>query len=196
MAYKKSKIKQNRRWIWVVITLGFWFLIHCMYTTYDGLHNYEGNADVAVVLGNTVYADSSLSPWLRCRVDKSLELYEKKRVKKIVVSGGKGEFGVKEGSAMQKYLLAKHVAPQDILVDNNGDNTHLTAINLVKIRDTLGFSSVIAVSSFYHITRSKFIFRKLGLSHVYGVASDCIYRQDAYGLFREFFAFYKYAIFY
>ncbi len=195
---KKKQIGKPgyRKFRYVVLILLLWILVHAAYVTYDGLHDYAGKADIAVILGNMVYADSSLSPWLKGRVDKALELYRTGRVKKIFASGGKGEYHVREGFAMKRYLLGLGMPSEDIIPDNDGINTYFTARDFMTLDSSMHFSSVIVVSSFYHITRTKYIFRKLGFKNTYGVSSDRYFRQDAFGLFREFFAFYKYVLFY
>ncbi|HXB45556.1 MAG TPA: YdcF family protein [Puia sp.] len=173
-----------------------WLLLHSAYVIYDGLHDWGGSADVAIVLGNSVFADSTLSPWLQGRVEAALKLYKAGRVKRIFVSGGKGEYGVHEGDAMQKYLVRNNIPQYSIITDNNGNNSYLTAKDFILLNDSLHFNSAIVVSSFYHITRCKYIIKKLGFKNVEGFSSDKYFWQDAYGLLREFFAFYKYVIFY
>ncbi len=173
-----------------------WFCLHVAYACFDGLHDYEGKADIAIVLGNTVYADSSLSPWLKGRIDKAYKLYMEGRVQKIMVSGGEGEFHVPEGMAMKRYLMAENVPADRIIEDNRGKNTYLTARDFLKLDDSLHFSSAIAVTSFYHITRTKYIIRKLGFKNIYGASSDVYFQNDLYGLLRDFVAFYKYMLFY
>ena len=193
---KEIKKRVNKRISFVIGLLLSWFLLHCLYVMYDGFHSYTGNADIAIIPGNVVYADSSLSPWLKGRVEKAFELYSKGRVKKIFASGGKGEHHVKEGDAMRKFLLEKGVDIKDIIVDNNGQNTYLTAKDFITLDSSMHFSSAIVVSSFYHITRSKYIISKMGFKNIYGVSSEAYFIQDGFGLFREFFAFYKYVFFY
>ena len=175
-----------------------WLLLHLAYISYDGLHEYTGRADVAIVLGNRVDADSSLSPVLQGRVDRALLLYQQGRVGKIMVSGGLGlDAGkVPEGLAMRRYLLRKGVPAEVIIEDNGGANTYLTAKDFLALNDSLHFSSAIVVSSFYHITRSKYILRKLGFRDPHGASSDVFFTGDLVGLLREFPAFYKYWLYY
>jgi len=175
-----------------------WIVIHMAYISIDGLRDYKGTADVAVVLGNRVDADSSLSPVLQGRVDRALLLYRQGRVHKIMVSGGKGlKAGkVPEGMAMRRYLVQKGVPPADIIEDNEGENTYLTARDFRPVADSLHCSSVIVVSSFYHITRCKYIFRKLDIRNVHSASSDVFYANDLVGLMREFPALYKYMFWY
>ncbi len=189
---RRRKIKTAGRLILL------WIAIHSVYITFDGLYEYKGNADIAVVLGNRVEADSSLSPVLQGRVDKALQLYRQGRVHKVMVSGGKGMLAgkVPEGLAMKRYLVQKGVLSADIIEDNDGENTYYTAKDFKAANDSLHCSSVIVVSTFYHITRCKYIFRKLGIRNVHGASSDVFYANDLLGLPREFLAFYKYLIWY
>src|SRR5450432_227108 len=105
MGFKKMKFFKSRKLKFFISFFIVWLLLHSAYVIYDGLHDYGGKADVAIVLGNSVYADSSLSPWLKGRVDAAVKLYKEGRIKKIFASGGKGEYGVHEGDAMKKYLV-------------------------------------------------------------------------------------------
>lgn len=190
--------KAKKRWKIVIRLFLLWLVIHLVYITIDGLRDYKGSADIAVVLGNRVEADSSLSPVLQGRVDKALLLYRQGRVHKIMVSGGKGlKAGkVPEGMAMKRYLVGKGVPAGDIIEDNDGENTYLTAQDFRAVKDSLHAESVIVVSTFYHITRCKYIFRKLGIRNVYSASSDIFYANDLVGLLREFPALYKYMIVY
>ncbi|MBS1948547.1 MAG: YdcF family protein [Bacteroidetes bacterium] len=192
-----KKIKINRRTKIVIAALLLWFLLHSAYVAYDGLHDYKGRADVAIVMGNAVFADSSLSPWLQGRADAAILLYKEGNVKKIFASGGEGkEYGVPEGDAMKRYLIKKGIPADDVIADNKGDNSYLTAKDFIALNDSLHFSSAIVVTSFYHIARCKYIIKKMGFKNVEGYASKKYFINDAYGLFREFFAFYKYVIVY
>jgi len=193
MVTKRKKI--IRRLIGLVV---LWIVIHLIYVTLDGISDYKGSADIAVVLGNRVDADSSLSPVLEGRVDKALLLYRQGRVRRIMVSGGKGMKAgkVPEGIAMKRYLVQHGVPADRIIEDNDGENTYLTAEDFRKVNETLHCQSVIVVSTFYHITRCKYIFRKLGIQHVYSASSDVFYANDLVGLLREFPALYKYMLIY
>jgi vancomycin permeability regulator SanA len=187
---------------WVKRISGFllvWILIHIIYITIDGLRDYSGKADIAIIPGNRVYADGNLSAWLQGRVDKALELYKEGRVKKIFASGGissREDRYYPEGDAMKNYLVAHGVAAADIVADNYGQNTFLTAKNFIALNKSYHFSSVIVVSSFYHITRSKYILRKLGFKNVYNASSDYYTFKDVAGTLREVPAFYKYMLVY
>ena len=190
-----------RPWLrWAEWLLLAWILGHLIYTCIDGLRPYRGNADIAIVLGNRVLPDSTLSPVLQARVEKAIELYRLGRVRWIMVSGGNGNTTkpgrVPEGMAMKLYLVAHGVPADRVIEDNYGENTYLTAKDFLPVADSLHLHSAIAVSSFYHLTRTKYIFRKLGARNVHSASSDSFFWNDLFGLPRDCVAFYKYLIVY
>ena len=185
------------RTIRILVLLGLaWFYLHSLWVVQDGFTTTEQPADVAVVLGTTAFIDGSLSPWLQGRVDEALRLYQQRQVKKIMVSGGYYTSSYAEGDAMNYYLQDHGVDSNDIIVDNKGDNTYLTAKNFILLDSTNHFRSAIAVSSYYHLTRTKFIIRKLGYKNVTSSASKAYFLADWWGLTREFVAFYYYLVMY
>jgi uncharacterized SAM-binding protein YcdF (DUF218 family) len=191
-------IRRKKAWRIVVGILLAWLFLHMVFITIDGLLDYHGSADMAVVLGNRVDADGSLSPVLKGRVDRALELYRQGKVPRIMVSGGLGEHAghYPEGLAMKQYLVAQGVPADRVVEDNHGENTYLTAKDLLPVADSLHVHSVIVVSSFYHITRSKYIIRKLGFRNVHSDASRAFFWNDLLGLPRDAAAFYKYLLAY
>ena len=192
------KTRVAKRWRIVAGVLLGWLFLHMIYITIDGLCGYSGSADMAIVLGNLVEANGSLSPVLRGRVDRALALYQQGRVARIMVSGGMGLQAGRypEGLAMKQYLVARGVPADRIVEDNHGENTYLTAKDFLPVADSLQVHSVIVVSSFYHITRTKYILRKLGVRNVHGDASQAFFWNDVVGLPRDAVAFYKYLLVY
>lgn len=167
-----------------------WFIGHIIYLTIDGLHDNEKNADIAVILGNKVNEDGTLSERLEKRLECGLNLYRKHRVKKIIVSGGLGKEGFYEGDKMRDFLIANKVPDTAIIVDNLGNNTRATVINTIKLKDSLDFKSIIVVSQYYHVTRTKMLFRKQGFKNVASVSPNYFEIKDLYSILREFVGYY------
>lgn len=193
------RIRRLKKWKIVAGVLAAWLLLHMVYITIDGFWGYSGSADMAVVLGNRVEADGSLSPVLKGRVDEALTLYRQGRVAWIMVSGGRGMKAghYPEGLAMKQYLVAQGVPAGKIVEDNDGENTYLTAKDFLPVADSLHIHSIIAVSSFYHLTRIKYIIRKVGFRGVvHSDASHAFFWADLVGTLRDSIAFYKYLIVY
>lgn len=76
---------KNRKQVFkIFITILFlWLCGHLIYITIDGLTDKNMHADIAVVLGNTVNEDGTLSERLEKRMECGLKLYRYGRVKNI-----------------------------------------------------------------------------------------------------------------
>ena len=182
---RNPKIKKR-----LIAFLLIWMLAHCVVISIDGFSDNGEDADYAVVLGNKVNEDGSLSLRLEKRMECALNLYKSGRIKGFVVSGGWGKEGHYEGEKMREYLLKHGVPDSLVVVDNNGTNTRNTISNTLNMQDTLHYNSLIVVSQYYHITRTKALFRKAGFQNVSGVSPRFFEMRDVYSLLREFAAFY------
>ncbi len=171
-----------------------WFLAHVAYIVADGLTDEIGRADAAVVLGNTVERDGQPSARLKARLEKSVELYEKKLVAKIIVSGGFGAERFEEADVMRDYLISRNVPAQDIILDKDGYNTYKTAVNTRALMEANNFKSVTIVSQYFHITRTRLAFQKLGIENVMAAHADYFELRDIYSIIREFTGFYTYLL--
>ena len=159
----------------------------------SGLRDRVSPADVAVVLGNKVYLDGTLSRRLQARLDKAVELYQKKLVPRVLVSGGRGP-GYDEAQSMWGYLISKGVPPQAIDTDPLGKNTYFTALNTAALMRRNHWQTVIVVSQFYHLPRTRLAMRKAGLRGVYWAHADYFEWRDVYALSREVVGWYVYAL--
>jgi vancomycin permeability regulator SanA len=180
-----------KRWCRIFIILSLvWFVVHLVYISIDGLTDSGKNADVAIILGNKVNEDGTLSERLQQRMECGLSLYRNGRVKKIIVSGGLGKEGFYEGDKMKDFLINRKVPDSVIIVDNLGNNTLATVQNTIKLKDSLQFKNLIVVSQYFHLTRTKMLFRKQGFQNVDSVSPKYFEIRDFYSLFREFVAYY------
>jgi vancomycin permeability regulator SanA len=176
--------------IGIVLLFVTWGIVHVGVLLFDGLIDAGKSADVAVVLGNKVNTDGTLSPRLKARTDHAARLYQEKRIGKIIVSGGLGVEGHYEGTAMKAYLVEQGIPEDAIVADNQGINTEATVENVMKLKQTENFDSVIVVSQYFHILRSKYYFNTAGMSQVYGSAPWYFEWRDIYSILREVAAFY------
>lgn len=177
-----------------IVILTSWFLIHQLIIVIDGLNDDEVDAKLVVVFGNKVHKDGTLSLRLKARLDKAIDLYNSFDIKTIFVSGGLGKEGYYEGDKMAEYLIFNGIPQSQITIDNKGLNTMLTVQNVIKQYPKL--ESVVVVTQFYHVTRAKLAFKKLGIERVCGTHCDFFETRDFYSLFREFFGYYKYLLSY
>ncbi|MDB5268994.1 MAG: hypothetical protein JWP58_2034 [Hymenobacter sp.] len=167
-----------------------WFADHTTYAVIDGLIDEGKFADIAVILGNKVNQDGTLSSRLERRLECGLQLYLGGRTKKLLVSGGLGKEGFLEGNKMKDFLVRRGVPDTVIIVDNHGDNTLATVKNTLRIRDSLDYTSLLVVSQYFHVTRTKMLFRKHHFTAISSVSPRYFEARDAYALLREFVAYY------
>jgi vancomycin permeability regulator SanA len=190
-----------RRFFWLrnanyaLTALLAWVLVHTLLITLDGLHDGQQRADIAVILGNKVEEDGTLSERLTQRLACGLALYRSGRVPRLLVSGGLGKEGFYEGTKMRDYLRAHSVPDSVIIVDNAGNNTQQTVRNTARLRATLPIRSVLVVSQFYHLSRTKLLFRQAGFAEVSGASPAYFELRDFYSLLREFVAYYQALLF-
>ena len=174
----------------VVIFIISWFTIHTIYIIIDGLSDSGEKADIAIILGNKVNEDGTLSARLEKRLETGIELYKNQRVKKILVTGGLGKEGFYEADKMKEFLISNAIPESVILVDNYGNNTRLTVENSLKFHQKYKFKSIIVVSQYFHVTRTKKLFKEKGFMNVKSVSPKYFEWRDLYSILREFPAYY------
>lgn len=148
--------------------------------------------DFLVVLGNKCMS-SHVPPILAARLDKALELYSDFDEKpQIIVSGGKSSAGLdSEAELMKEYLLDAGI-PENIIITedesfNTVQNLEYSAIKINKLWHQKKRPRVIIVTSDYHIPRTKWHAKRLGLNVNFAVAKT-IQMLKWPAMFREFTA--------
>ncbi len=138
-------------------SLLIWFTIHITLLIIDRLNDEIETVDAAVVLGNKVEKDGQPSKRLEARLNKSVELYEEGYFTFIIVSGGIGKEGYNEPAVMKSYLIDKGI-PKDKIIDSNGYNSYMTAENTKEIMHELDLNSVMVITQYFHVSRTKLAF--------------------------------------
>jgi vancomycin permeability regulator SanA len=160
----------------------------------DGLIDNVKKSDVIVILGNKVELDGSPSPRLKSRLDKGLELYKKNLAPLVIVSGGTGVEGYDEALTMKNYLINQGIPSENIIQDSAGIDSFNTARNAKKIISEMKLSSALVVSNYYHISRTRLAFNKLGVEKVYSAHADYFETRDFYSIAREVAGYYYHLI--
>ncbi len=151
----------------------------------SGLSDHVQAADAVIVPGNTVYPDGRLSNRLKGRLDAALSIYHAGHCKVIFVSGATGAERVDESEAMKAYLVQQGVPPDRIIQDSQGFNTEATARNAAVAMRQRGYSTVLAVSQFFHVPRLRRLLADQGLTVVGSSHGRYFELRDVYSLFRE-----------
>mgnify|MGYP003554361960 CR=1 FL=1 len=170
------------------------FITTAIAIVWVGLRDTVQKSDVIVILGNKVQLDGTPSPRLARRLDRGFELYQNETAPLIIVTGGIGIEGFDEAEVMKQYLVDKGVPEDVITVDSLGTDTFASAQNIKKIVEDKNITSVLVVSSYYHISRAVFAFEKNEIPEVYSASSNFFELRDVYSVPREVIGFYYYVL--
>lgn len=158
----------------------------------DGLCDRLGKADVALVLGSKVELDGTPSVRLRARLDRTLELYRQGYFPAVIASGGVGREGYDEAVVMKDYLVSHGIPEDHVMVDGKGDTTFMSARNTLEIMRKRELGSVLVVSQYFHLPRSRMALKRFGITTVYSAHAHLFELRDFYSAPRELFGFLSY----
>jgi SanA protein len=137
---------------------------HIVQTAEDAPH-----AQCAVILGARIHDDGTPYPMLADRLDTGIKLYQSGKVDKLLLSGDNSkEPPYKEVDVMLAYVLERGVPQEDIFTDYAGYNTYgsmYRALNVFQAK------TVLIPTQDFHLSRSVYIARHLGLDAT-GVVAD------------------------
>lgn len=166
LAYVFMKVVSAKRFIVagsVVIMLLLYVSLFVYTWVYVGegvktrpVYTSQNPADVGVVLGAAVWKYNKPSSILKMRIEKGLQLYSKRIVKKLQLTGNSAPGELPEADVAFYYLLNKKIDPADIRLETESRST-LDQISYIK--STLvgrnGYQKIIVISDAFHLPRIK-----------------------------------------
>lgn len=139
-------------------------------------------APVAMVLGASVKTNGEPSDALRDRLLVGQALYERKLVKKILITGDDGKYHIDEIRTMRNFLVKRGVPEEDILEDGRGYRTYESCKRAVK---EFGVKKAIVITQRFHLGRALYLCNRLGMD-AHGAASDLtFYRRILFFALRD-----------
>lgn len=127
----------------------------------------EPEEDFIVVLGCGIRKNGEVTPLLKGRLDKAIEVFENGgRKAKIIVSGGQGSDEIiSEAEAMKNYLLSVGIDEDVIILENKSTTTmeNLSFSDKLMKERKENYHCTVSTSS-YHVLRSAMFAKKLGLN--------------------------------
>ena len=140
------------------------------------------NFDCLLVLGAGIINNERPTLMLKDRLDKSIELYKKGIVPKIIMSGDHSSENHNEVIIMKNYAIERGIPSKDIFMDHAGFCTY---DSIYRAKEIFGVKNMIIVTQKYHLYRSIYIANFLGIKS-YGIKSDArIYTKMPYHIIRE-----------
>ena len=174
-------LKRARRASWACFALAglMWFCSSAPFEDlcFSGLENAyvvpaDLRADVVVVLGGGIYADSPsvssgerLSPSSLARMSAAAEVYRKTHLP-LLVSGGAPFGDDPEAAAYKLYLVESGVPPGAVVTEERSRDTRENALFSKKICDEKGYKKILLLTSAYHMRRAVFLFKKAGFTQI------------------------------
>jgi len=146
-------------WLTVIIAvLGFGVNFYQVYNYKDDSKHYfeqGGKADAGVILGAAVWGGKRPSPVLRERINKGFEIYDKKIVPRLILTGGGSPGELTEAEVAKNELLKYKVNENNLIVEKHSNST-VEQIHFV--RDEFYFKynwkNIIIISDNFHLFRS------------------------------------------
>ncbi|MNK73713.1 hypothetical protein D3C87_932110 [compost metagenome] len=142
-------------------------------------------ADVAIVLGNTVQPNGDPSPRLAARLDRAYDCYAASQCRVLFVSGGVDPAGADEAAAMRGYLQRRGVPADRIVTDSAGIDTWATARHASAYMREHGYTRALAVTQYFHVPRTMLALKRQGVADVGGGYPRYFELRDIYSVFRE-----------
>lgn len=139
-------------------------------------------ADCALVLGAGVGPDHTPSPVLHDRLETALSLYRAGRVRRVLVSGDHGRASYDETNTMRRWLEARGVPHRDVFMDHAGFDTYSS---MWRAKNVFGVMKVIVVTQRFHLSRSVYLARAMGMEAEGAVADRRSYRGMVWLEMRE-----------
>jgi len=135
-----------------VFLYGFVFLY--AFGTFPVTEKNEPAGEVGVVLGAAVWSKNVPSTILIERLNKARELYQKKKISKIQLTGGNAPGELSEAEAAFNYLIKFPIDPKDIWMEKNTTST-TEQIRFIK-NDLIGkkkIMRIVIISDRFHLKR-------------------------------------------
>ena len=151
-----------------------------IYEDYTNLKDY----DCIIVLGAGIRSEEP-SPMLKDRLDKAIELYNAGAAPKIIMTGDHGQERYDEVNVMKKYAIEHGVPSEDIFMDHAGFSTY---DSMYREKEVFKVKKAIIVTQQYHMYRSLYIAKRLGIEAVGVPAAHTKYSGRYYREIREVLA--------
>lgn len=137
---------------------------------------------VAMVLGAKVHKNGHLSVLLKDRVRIAVELYKAGKVDKLLMSGDNRFTHYNEPKRMAEWAIAHGVPKEDVAMDFAGRRTY---DSIYRAKHIFGLNEMIIVSQGFHLDRSLFLCKHLGVK-AYGISADVRGHEKMKSQIREF----------
>jgi SanA protein len=125
-------------------------------------------AEVALILGASVFDDGTPTVALAARLEAGAALYRDRRVDRVLVSGKRGSAAYDQVGVMLTELERMGVPGRDIFTDHGGFDTWYSMVRARKIYEV---RSAVVVTQGWHMPRALWLAKRAGLQ-AHGLVAD------------------------
>jgi len=168
---EEEQPRERRRLHWVprllrllIILSLIWFLGLCLFIDCYGRFDQAQHAQVIIVLGAHVDANGKAGGSLYARAMLAADLYKRGLAKKIICTGGLGDYPPTEAEAAAVVIEGQGVNAGDIVLEPQSHTTLENARNAAAICRKQHWTHIILVSEPYHLWRAYRNFNAQGLT--------------------------------
>lgn len=110
---------------------------------------------IAVILGNRMKDDGTISETCVARCRLALEILNNQLAEKLILSGGVAnkKAGVSEASAMKEYLISHGADETKLILEEQSTTTAENAKHSIPLAVNLGADEIIICTTLPHLTR-------------------------------------------
>ena len=147
--------------ILLLVILGINFYVR-LSSKSDIVNNPDEGKDAILVLGAGL-RNGKPSPILKDRLDTAIKLYKDGVSKRIIVSGDHGKKYYDEVNVMKDYLIDNGIDSNNIFMDHAGFSTY---DSIYRAKNIFQANDIVIVTQEYHLYRSLYLAKRLGLNAV------------------------------
>lgn len=164
---KKRREKRASRWrrpyVFLCASVPLWLFVGLMlFLDLWGRRERIAPADCIIVLGARVQPGGVAGQSLRARTTHAVGLYKRGVARKLLFTGGLGDYAPEEARVAAKLARRLGVPQSDIALELESHSTWENARNAVQIARSRGWRSGVVVSDAFHLWRATRDFSRLG----------------------------------
>ncbi|WP_158250442.1 vancomycin high temperature exclusion protein [Aquimarina sp. I32.4] len=167
-----KKIRKNKWKLLLLVFLSLFLLwINYVYVSYSSNELIFDNSndipksEYALFLGTPKYlSDGSVNNYYKNRITSVVELYTKKKIKKIIISADTlNKYKENEVELIKSDLIQKGINESNLMLDKNGNRTWKSIINL---NDNIIIGKIILISQRFHLERAIYITKEKNIDAI------------------------------
>ncbi len=120
----------------------------------------------AVVCGCPADREGKPTPYMKTRVEKAVQLWEDKRVKYLLLSGGAVRNAFVEAEVMKAYAVSLGVPKEFLIMEKRSGSTYHNMMYCKAIMEECGLDDCVVVTNGWHLRKADHYARKFRLSYV------------------------------